>query len=371
MKEVSFKHIDFNNLEFDFSSSRIQFSFNDKSEIGFINFLLLEAVTLELMQAIGENDFFQGEQLLVVPTADGKYKVLEGNRRLVSIKLLNNPELATVKTISVKEVFDGAKFRPKEIPCLIFDKEEDIRKYLGFRHITGIKPWGLSEKARYLFQLYTDSYKQLKLDDASKELAKMIGSRRDYVKRVIVAFVLYKKIEDEDFYGINDLNDTTFYIGYLSDSLSHSHIVKFLGINMSLDNPVEKLNQENLKTLIHWFFEKNSQNKTRVTGKSSDLNKLNSILNTEKSTIALKAFSDEGKDLETAFEYTEDVDLLFVTNVQKSLQNIELADSLTHRITQFYNGLEDDLIQIRKLTSKIKQTKDEFNKGEFEKDEKF
>ena len=50
---------------------------------------------------------------------------------------------------------------------------------------------------------------------------------------------------------------------------------------------------------------------------------------------------------------------------------MENADSMTHRVNLFYDGLEDDLLQIRKLTSKIKQSKDEFKKGEYGEDDKF
>ena len=366
-----YDEIHFSRLMLDNCNPRIPKSLHNMQEVDIVNFLLLEAATLELMQAIGENDFFQGEQLLVVPIENGNFKVLEGNRRLASVKLLNKPEIATVKTISVSEIYDSAKFRPQNIPCLIFEQEDDIRKYLGFRHITGIKPWGLSEKARYLYQLYQDNFKELKLDIACKELAKTIGSRREYVKRVIVAYGLFKIIEDEDFYKIRDLNDTTFYIGYLSDSLSHSNIAKFIGINLSADKPEETLNKENLKKITYWFFEKNDQNKTRIKGKSSDLNKLNAILNVEKSTVAYKAFADEGKELDNAYELTEDIDSLFILNIQKALQNLESADAITHRVQTFYDGLDDELIQIRKLTSKIKQTKDDFKKGEYGEDEKF
>lgn len=366
-----YEEIHFSKLILDNHNPRIPKSKHNLDEIEIINYLLLEAATLELMQAIGENDFFQGEQLLVVPIGDGNYKVLEGNRRLASVKLLNNPELAKVKTISVREVYDGSKYRPENIPCLIFKKEEDIRKYLGFRHITGIKPWGLSEKARYISQLYVENFSDLKLDLASRELAKMIGSRRDYVKRLIIAHNLYRLIEDENFYNIRDLNDTTFYVGYFSDSLGYSNIAKYIGVDLSSDIPEENIIKGNLKEITHWFFEKNDQNRTRIKGKSSDLNKLNAVLNTEKTLVAYKSFVEDGKDLDTAYELTEDNDSMFIFNIHRALQYLEIADSVTHRIVSFYDGLDDDLIQIRKLTSKIKQTRDELKKGDYGSDEKF
>lgn len=177
--------------------------------------------------------------------------------------------MASVKKISVKQIYDEAKYHPIEIPCLIFENEDEIRKYLGFRHITGIKPWGLTEKSRYLYQLYLNLFKGENIDNAAKELAKKIGSRKDYVKRVLVAYEIYTKIEDEGFYKIKDLDDTTFYVGYLVDSLSRSNISTFLKVDMSSNTPIEKLNKTNLKDLIFWFFEKNDQNKTRVKGTSN------------------------------------------------------------------------------------------------------
>ncbi len=359
----TYREIHFSKLILDSQNPRIPKSKHDLKGIEIINFLLLEAATLELMQAIGENDFFQGEQLLVVPVIDDKYKVLEGNRRLASVLLLNNPELATVKTASVRSVYENAKFRPQEIPCLVFNDEAKVRKYLGFRHITGIKPWGLSEKARYLHQLFLDMFEGEKLNLACGELAKIIGSRRDYVKRVIIAYMLFRIVEDEGFYGIRDLNDTTFYVGYLSDSLSHSNIARYIGIDLSSESPIDNVSAKNLKKLIHWFFEKNEQNKTRIKGKSADLNKLNAILDIEKSNNAFKAFAEDGRSLDSAYELTEDIDSLLKLNIMQALRKLEDSDSITHKVNTFYDGLDDDLIQIRKLTTKIQQTKDEFAKS--------
>ena len=357
-----YKLINYENLVLDPENPRIPQSKHNLSKSEIIDYMLLEASTLELMQAIGENDFFRGEQLLVISVGNDKYKVLEGNRRLTSVILLNEPEIASVKKVSVKQIYDEANFHPTEIPCLVFDNEDDVRKYLGFRHITGIKPWGLTEKSRYLYQLYLDLFKGKDIDFASKELAKKIGSRKDYVKRVLIAYELYQMVEDEGFYKIKDLDDTSFYVGYLVDSLSRSNIILFLGADISSKNPLETINKANLKELIYWFFEKNDQNKTRVKGKSTDLNKLNAILGSQ---IACAAFR-EGKDLNRAFEFTENIESIFFSNIQKSLVALEQADSLVHKMTDFYSDLDNDLVQIRKLTSKIKQSKDELlKKGVF------
>jgi hypothetical protein len=362
-----YKEIPYTQLVLDDTNPRLPKSLHGQSDSKIIEYLLLQASTLELMQAIGENDFFKGEQLLVIPINKDAYKVVEGNRRLTSVKLLNDYSLATVKKGLVKYVFDNANYRPKEIPCLVFTEEKEIKKYLGYRHITGIKAWGLSEKARYLYDL-KEQFEKESFDDTCKELAKVIGSRKDYVKRVLVAFELYKIIEDEAFYQIKDLNDTTFYIGYYSDSLTHTNIANFLGIDLQDENPLKDLNKAHLKELTYWFYDKfeiDGKIKTKLKGKSGDLNDLNKVL---ANGDALASFR-EGYSLEKAVEFTEDLELIFSNSIKSSLNHLENADNISHKIKYFYKNIEDDLLQIRKLTIKIRQAKESLTAKDFEEDD--
>ncbi len=349
------KELNYKALFLDKNNPRLPKSLHNSRESKIIDYLLLAAATLELMQAIGENDFFIGEQLLVVKSENNRFKVVEGNRRLTAVKLLNDYRLASVKKNLVKRVFDEKKFTPTNIPCLVFDKEDDIRKYLGFRHITGIKTWALSEKANFLSQLKETHFKETFFTESCRGLAKIIGSRKDYVERLLVAYEIYKIVENEAFYRIRDLDDTSFYVGYLSDSLTRTNIADFLGIKLNTEHPVENINKINLKELIHWFFEKNDQNQTRLKGKSSDLNALNKVL---KNKPALKTFR-EGTQLYKALELTEATDNIFRDSVKKSLENLEMSDRMVHKVKKFYSDANDDLKTIKKLAIKIKRTKED------------
>ena len=198
------------------------------------------------MLAIGKNDFFEGEQLLVVPEND-KYIVIEGNRRLSAVKLLHNPHLAEVYKNKVEQVISESLYFPPEIPCLIFEDKDEILRYLGFRHITGIKSWKLLEKARYITKLKNDFYREKSTALASREIAKMIGSKKDYVLRILVGYQLYEIIENNGFYDIKGLDDTSFYFNYLADSLSRSNIEHFLGVDLEKENTIEFIKYLNLK----------------------------------------------------------------------------------------------------------------------------
>jgi len=345
-----YKKIAYKNLMLDSTNPRLPKSKQNATESEIIEFMLLEAATLELMLAIGVNGFFDGEQLLVVEKEDqkGTYIVVEGNRRLASVKLLNEPEIATVKKSKIKQILEETTYRPSEIPCLIFDKKDEILKYLGFRHITGIKSWRLLEKARYVYEL-KDNFGNQSFFNTCREIAKIIGSRRDYITRLIVGYELYIIIEDNDFFGIHQLDDTNFYFSYLADSLTRSKIAKFIGVNLSDNQPLEDINHENFKTLIQWFFVRNDQNKTRLKGGSADLNMLNSILANDKAT----EYFNNGASLIEAYELTDDLNIVFERYISKSLNTLESADKIVHKISDFSSTAEDNLKALRSLSVKI------------------
>ena len=190
-----YQSIHYLELKLDSDNPRLPKSMHGKTEEEILSYMLLDASLIELMLAIGENDFFEGEQLFVVKDSDEKYKVIEGNRRLSAVMLLNNPQLAKVQKTKIEKVIAEKKHKPAEIPCLIFSDEKEIHNYLGYRHITGIKEWKLLGKARYLSGLYEDNFSTKGIGPASREIAKMIGSSAAYVKRIIVGVKANRKCQ--------------------------------------------------------------------------------------------------------------------------------------------------------------------------------
>ncbi len=340
-----FEHIPVNNLLLNEYYPRLPKSKQGKDEKTVIEFMLLEAATLELMLAIAENDFFAGELLLVVrdEKEDGKYVVVEGNRRLTAVKLLNTPELTSVKKIATKEIVDNAKYKPTELPCLVFEDKNKILKYLGFRHITGIKSWRLLEKARYLFELRNnEDFKNLSFLDASKEIAKMIGSTSAYVKRLLISFELYKVVEDEAFYQIDGLNDTRFFLNYFTDGLNKDNIRNFIKVNLNSEKPLENLDNEHLKKLTHWWFEK-SEGQSRVLGDSEGLKLLDKVIGHEDALVAF----ERGLSIYEAYEITDDFDIQFENRIKETLRNIEKAHSLSPKVKKFYTKFSEDIQTIK------------------------
>lgn len=362
--------ISVDDLELDKNNPRLPNYMRGKSESEIIDYMILEESTLELMQAIGEKGFFPGEQLLVVAKGN-KFIVVEGNRRLTAVKLLNNPDIATAQSTIVKKIEKEAPFKNiQSLPCMVFEKEEDIHDYLGYRHVTGIQSWNLRQKAQYLTYLKEKNFPNLSIDEASNEIRKMIGSKSDYVKRVLVGFMVFQKIKDNKFFNIKNLNDDGgFYFSYIADSLRQPNIVSYLEIQMDDDNPISKLNIDHLKNWTTWLYapiEYRGRITTRLKGKSQDLNQLNAILGNEE---AKKQFIVNDATLSEAFTYTEDFDKTFKNAIEYALQEIERADKLKIKIKSFYSSIEDDLRSIIQTARAIKATKDELEKTPFEGDD--
>ena len=353
--------IPISNLKLDLYNPRLPKSKQGKDEKTVIEYLLLEAATTELMESIGENDFFDGEMLLVVSdeSANGKYVVVEGNRRLTAVLLLSNPELTTVRKSLVKEIADNSKYKLTELPCLLFPSRNDVQKYLGFVHITGKKTWRMLEKARYLYEIsINDSFKNVPFQQKCKDIARTIGSKYPYVRKILISYELYKIVEDENFYQIDDLSDSNFYLNYFADGLLKDNIREFIGVDMLSEKPLENINHKQFKELCLWWFKK-TEGVSRVLGDSDGMGKLNAVLGNE---IALKAFR-EGVTISQAFEMTDDIDIQFRDKIKDALDAMEQADRLSNKVKDYYNELYDDLKTIRQIAMKIKDFKERKENG--------
>ncbi|PSK92673.1 hypothetical protein [Taibaiella chishuiensis] len=361
----SFEIIPLDRLQLDEANPRLPKSLHGEAEEDILQYMLLDASLIELMLAIGKNDFFPGEQLLVVKSGKDSFKVIEGNRRLSALKLLNNPELANVQKTKVQQAVSESQFRPTQIPCLVFSKEEDIHNYLGYRHITGIKEWKLLEKARYLFELWQTQYNELNLNQASRELAKSIGSRKDYVKRILVGYQLFDKIEDEAFYRIPGLDDTTFYFNYIADSLNKQHIAEYLGVDLKEIDDIEEveIDEVGLQNWTKWLFEKNVEGRTRLIGDSSSLTALNKVLGHNDAKIA---FVEKGISLEAALDMTGEADSTFYSHLSNAINSLENADRIVIKVKVTYSDAIDQIKDIRALASKIGRSLQEKEENEDE-----
>lgn len=317
---------------------------NDKEVI---NWMLTDASIIELMGSIGEKGFHKAEPLLVVPGKKGTYVVIEGNRRLTAVKLLLEPKLADKRTTSINQIVSEAKRKPEELPVLVFEKRDEILDYLGFKHITGVKPWSALAKAKYLKELQKE-YKTLSIQEQYKKLAKAIGSRADYVEELLLMLDLYDRIHDKDYFNIEGLNEDTIDFGVYYNAIKYVNIAKFVGIDKDSPKPTSKIKIKHLEELVRWVSEKDSQNKTRL-GESRNLGKLNSVVGEPKS---LNLFRN-GRSLDDAITYTEEPYDFFRNAIIDSVSSLKIAQSNFHAVRTVNRSDLDTLNELANLAEDL------------------
>lgn len=346
--------ININNITLDIENPRIPLSRrNVDNENQTLDYLIKSGDLIGIMESIGKNNFFAGEPLLLVKDINnaGKYIVVEGNRRASALKLLQNPDRADILKTKIQEVATASKYKPTEIPSIIFSDRHDISQYLGYRHITGIKNWKALEKARYMQLLYNEFQEEDKDKSHSEicqEIAKSIGSQRTYVDRILEAFKLYELIEEKDFFDVKDLDDETFHFVNLSDSLGKENIKKFI-----FDGEGDKPNDKHLKEWTEWLFEKNPENTTRLKGTSGNLKSLNCVLGAAPEII--QSFRDKDISLKEAELLSENAEQILRESLNICLHNLQTADRVISKINNFnmVSNFDDVILGVRQLAKKI------------------
>jgi hypothetical protein len=334
-------------LRFDPENPRLPSTLDGTSDAAVLKWMVQDTTLLELMGSIGEQGYFPGEPLLVCPWDEQKggppWKVVEGNRRLAAVVLLTTPSRAPARKNSVAQISRDARHKPHELPVLTFAKRDDITDYLGYRHVTGIKEWDSLAKAKYLRQLWKKTRARGR-EGKFKELATRIGSRSDYVERLLSGLSVYDHIVESSFFGLRDVDEERIEFSVLTTALSYKSIAAFVGLS-DKDGPAFEFNFEfnnrNLRDLIEWMYVDRPSGKP-VVGESRQLRELAAVISKDEARKALK----EGATLTDAVLLTEEPWRVFEEAILQARDRLKLAVGQLHKVATPHAGDFDILQEI-------------------------
>ena len=330
-----FKTIEIADLEFDKQNPRLPSSLIGSDDRKIIRYLAEETAIEDLMTSIGENDFFLGEAIVVTPSDEGtdsRYVVLEGNRRLAALRLLQNPSLAGNIRL-IHRVAGEAEFKPNRLPAFVVESRNDVLQYLGFRHITGVQRWEPLAKARYLKMLFDRTDESMEPQQRYAAVAREIGSRSNAVRRNLDALIAYEIIEESGFFDIGELDEETFQFGVFYTAIGNTEVATFIGIRRD-GQPThpsvtpDSIKLEFLQELTKWMFERNDRGETRL-GESRNIGKMGDVVADE---AALQAFR-RGLSLDSAFNRTVGAKQVFMRNMANATDSLQQANSILHTVT--------------------------------------
>jgi hypothetical protein len=216
--------------------------------------LLFEEESLdELVGSFIENGYFEEEPLVVVDEPEG-HVVVEGNRRLATLKLLLSKKLRErVGADDWPTLSKTERDRLREVPVIVYDERSEVVPYLGFRHITGARKWGPFQKARFIARLVDEDY-------ALEDIEGIVGDETKVVKRLYQEYIVFRQAAELEF----PVRRVRRRFSLLEVTLSQRPIKTFLGIPHLLpsgrvDRVVPEEREDELIDVLTWVFGENSR----------------------------------------------------------------------------------------------------------------
>lgn len=344
-----FLELDVDLLEYDKENPRLPTSVRGGSETQILEYLATKTRIEDLISSIGANGFFRGEAIVVMPR-DDKFVVIEGNRRLTALRLLLTPSL--LKRSSIARAAEDAAKKPTEVPAYIVGSRDETLQYLGFRHISGVQRWDPLAKARYLETLFEriEGDPQVRYTSVARE----IGSNGATVRRSLDALAVYRIVENNVFYDIEDIEEETFQFGTFYTAISNAGIANFIGVrsNGTPKHPIRNpsvVDEEHLKELVKWMFERDARGSTKLV-ESRNISRLGMVVSNSKSLESLRL----GQTLETAYRLTPHGRDDFMRHMNQAIEELKQANANLYAVERDDQGAKktvDDATKIISVTS--------------------
>jgi hypothetical protein len=236
----------------------------------------------EVVESIAANGYIDIEPMIAQRIGD-RWRVLEGNRRLAAIRILQTPALAEGTGISVPEITPKNLETLKEVNVYAVSSPDQAREYIGFKHINGPHKWDAIAKARFAADWYR---KEKKNGITIEKIARRLGDGHDTVVRLVSGMFVLDQAENAKIYDVKDrYPGKRFAFSHLYTALTRPGYREFLGLPeewRSEDpkpNPVPKQNLENLKQVLIWLYgSKSDQTKPVIVSQNPDIKNLAAVL---------------------------------------------------------------------------------------------
>lgn len=196
MTEPKIESIKIANLHLDLHNFRFEEQHSQKEAIAtMIDDQKGKLVTLA--KDIFDNGLNPTDLIIVVrmPEGNNQYRVLEGNRRVTCLKLINNPGLIPNEFPNIRRQFKRLAEREERASqlrrplCAIFENEEDAvvwieRKHSGEQDGKGTIPWNSLQKSRFDAHHGAKESHTLQVVNFISMMAKEDPSLKDIVNKV-------------------------------------------------------------------------------------------------------------------------------------------------------------------------------------------
>ena len=343
-------------LLFDRFNPRLLGQNADASDEFIIAQLYRSAELDELLQSISTNGYLDIEPLIVMADSNGAgLVVLEGNRRLATLRLLREEDLAhrirrsENLRIKIPPVDESLRSSFDRVTVYQVATREAARSFVGFKHINGAAKWDSYAKARFAANWYRNG------DIALEEIARAIGDRHDTIKRMVSAIYVLEQAKDKNLFDLEDRITKKFNFSHLYTALSRSQYMSYLGVDTGWarydpkPDPVPQYRLDRLKKVLVWIYGSKADNSEAVVrSQNPDIKHLGEVIVHTEALHILEATGDLGQ----AHESTEPADRRFTASLIRARSEIrDASDSL-----RAYDGQDKSLLDIAEDVKETAET---------------
>jgi hypothetical protein len=302
------------------------------SEEDAIKFLIAEADLDEIITSICKSGWIDYEPFVV--QKDGSI-VLEGNRRLASLRLIADAALRDA--LGYKMPSTQCASVPEQVRAILVDGRDEARAYIAFKHINGPAKWGALAKAMYA-SAWIDS--GVKIGD----VASALGDTNNTIVRMVNGWRVLVQAKANGF-KIEDITASRFNFSHLYTALSKPDFRRVLGMNDDLGvsvlpaNPVPEDDLPKLREALGWMYgQKEWRSFAVVKSQNPDLTRLVQVMANTSAYAVLR----DTNDLKVAFNVITPPESRFAEALAILVAKAEQANSL---VGSFEPESQPDLIK--------------------------
>jgi ParB-like chromosome segregation protein Spo0J len=284
-----YKQLSIDELQFDPTNPRLAERVGPNATQAQIRGLLLgEMEARDLVPSLIANGYLPYEPLIVKPHPNGRYVVLEGNRRLAAVQAMRDSD----DEVEVRAFLEK---RLGTLPCLIFtgDERQEL-SYLGLRHISKTKDWSAAAKSAFVERV-------LRSGVSLKEAARLTNTSSNALRQMLLVRRLFERAGQ---LGIDlplSRAEGEMVFWHLGDAVRRTNTREYLEMEEDSD-PLQapSINEQRFERLISWVYGNPKTRQPRLITSIRDIPDLDACLGHERSTEALEAGASIRDALEEA-----------------------------------------------------------------------
>lgn len=289
------KSVEINCLLFDTKNPRLPEDLNDQHKL--FRFLVDDIGVEDLLNSMAASGMIEGDPIVVRPAErEGKFYVIEGNRRLAALKLLNGEKIKDGKPErAIPEITPDIAETLKKVRVQSGWDQNKLDAYLGYKHVTAAREWSPEAKAKFVLSRCKGNLN----DENLSKFAKRLGTTLPTLRRWVVAYLALKQAQDAGKFDPAQAHAKR-YFGTFYTLLGSQEVQEFLSLKSTpiTRTPVAEDHLRHLGEFISWVI---GTKKDPPVVNSRKQQELGAVLS---SPNALQHFRAK-RNLEAALLYTE------------------------------------------------------------------